>query len=282
LLVKGDHPVRGRQIPVPLVPPAALARVALLGGFGNLAAAMDRFIPAAQGTWGRAFWRLTIETQDGAVVRRERGLADLVDDCGTALAELWWDGRDDAGVELPAGRYSYTFEARFLAFDQLPESIRGYDDAAKAARSVEAHASTDEVVIRHDLSLESAAALRASKASPSCQLHQNSPLEPAFGFNYYYGSTHAHSNFSDGGQPTGACSSGNSYGSGTYGPADVYAYRLLPTLARGAEQGLPPGTGRRPRFPLQQLRPRHPHPHRLPDPQWLEPDPDQGQVARGP
>jgi hypothetical protein len=44
LLVKGDDPARGRPMPVPLVPAAPLARVALLGGFGNLGAAMKRLI----------------------------------------------------------------------------------------------------------------------------------------------------------------------------------------------------------------------------------------------
>jgi hypothetical protein len=45
LLVKGDDPLRGQRTPVPLMPAAPLAPVALLGGFGNLGAAMNRLIP---------------------------------------------------------------------------------------------------------------------------------------------------------------------------------------------------------------------------------------------
>jgi hypothetical protein len=44
LLVKGDELDRVPRISVPRVPTAPLARVAVLGGFGNLRAAMDRLI----------------------------------------------------------------------------------------------------------------------------------------------------------------------------------------------------------------------------------------------
>ena len=40
--------------------------------------------------------------------------------------------------------------------------------------------------------------------------------------------------------------------------------RLLDPLAGGAQQGLPPRADRRPRLALQQLRPGHPQPHRVP------------------
>jgi hypothetical protein len=45
LLVKGDDPVRGRRMPVPVVPAAPIARVALLGGFGRLGPEMDPIPP---------------------------------------------------------------------------------------------------------------------------------------------------------------------------------------------------------------------------------------------
>jgi hypothetical protein len=43
--VKGDELDRVQQRSVPRVPPAPLARVALLGGFWNVGAAMEQLIP---------------------------------------------------------------------------------------------------------------------------------------------------------------------------------------------------------------------------------------------
>ncbi len=89
---------------------------------------------------------------------------------------------------------------------------------------VEAFASTDEVIVDYALAPQRAAALRSSAKVGSCQVQQHAPIEAGFGYNFYYGSTHAHSNWSDGGQPTTGCTSGNAYGSGTFAPADVYDY----------------------------------------------------------
>ena len=61
-------------------------------------------------------------------------------------------------------------------------------------------------------------------AATTCQVQQNAPLESGFAYNFYYGSTHGHSNYSDGGHPLTGCSSGNGYGSGTFDPAAVYNY----------------------------------------------------------
>ncbi|HWW61938.1 MAG TPA: Ig-like domain-containing protein, partial [Thermoanaerobaculia bacterium] len=84
--------------------------------------------------------------------------------------------------------------------------------------------STDEVIVDYTLSTQNARDLRQSVNATTCQLQQHTPIEAGFGYNFYYGSTHSHSNWSDGGQPTTNCSSGNAYGSGTFTPASVYNY----------------------------------------------------------
>src|SRR6185295_7140993 len=99
-----------------------------------------------------------------------------------------------------------------------------YEDLEGVAGAVEALASTDEVILDHRLTPARAAALRNNAKVTSCQVQQHAPLELGFGYNFYYGSTHAHSNFSDGGQPVANCSSANAYGSGNYQPADVFGY----------------------------------------------------------
>lgn len=177
---------------------------------------------AARQEWGRAFWRLQIRST-GRLVFEEHGVAPLADASGKALVEHYWDGRDASWRKLPSGTYRYTFHARFVP-DGLAVEAERYEDLEGVAGVVEAFASTDEVILDHRLAPERAAGLRHSAKVSSCQIQQNAPIEIGFGYNFYYGSTHAHSNFSDGGQPTSNCTSGNAYGSGSHQPTDVFSY----------------------------------------------------------
>ena len=170
---------------------------------------------AHEGRSGNALWQLRIDrVADGTRVLTLEGRSFLGVE-GAALAELHWDGRDDRGQLVPAGRYRYTFVARFHP------SARTYDAAFDAE---EALASSDEVIVDYGLRDEGSRRLRISANATSCQVQQNAPMEAGFPYNFYYGSTHAHSNWSDGGHPTSACSSGAAYGSGTFAPADVFGY----------------------------------------------------------
>lgn len=170
---------------------------------------------------GHAVWQLRIDrAQDGTRVLTVDGREFLGRE-GAGLAELYWDGRDDLGRLVPAGKYRYTFAARFVPLGNARRGGMTYDAAFD---SDEALASTDEVIVNYDLEPALARGLRIGAHVTSCQVQQNAPLEAGFAYNFYYGSTHAHSNWSDGGQPTNACNSGNAYGSGTFTPADVYNY----------------------------------------------------------
>ncbi|HEX6094917.1 MAG TPA: Ig-like domain-containing protein [Thermoanaerobaculia bacterium] len=171
--------------------------------------------------FGHALWQLRIDrADDGTRVLTVDGRAFIGRE-GAGLAEIYWDGRDDLGRLVPAGRYRYTFAARFLPLGNSRRGAMTYDAAFDAD---EALASTDEVVVNYDLPPARSRDLRITANATSCQVHQNAPMEAGFGYNFYYGSTHAHSNWSDGGHPTNACNSGNAYGSGTFTPADVFAY----------------------------------------------------------
>lgn len=177
---------------------------------------------AAARDLGRAFWRLEIRDANETVVRTARGRADL-DDLGRALAEFAWDGRDQAGAHVPAGTYRYTFRARFVPFRLLAaREVEAYEQVALERPADEAYASTGDIVVDYDLDAESSLVLRASRAAGACQPQQNTPLEPGFGYNFYYGGTHSHSNYSDGGLNPASCSSGAAYGSGAYGPSEAY------------------------------------------------------------
>ncbi|HET8772319.1 MAG TPA: Ig-like domain-containing protein, partial [Thermoanaerobaculia bacterium] len=176
--------------------------------------------------FGHALWQLRIDrVEDGARVLTLDGRSFIGSE-GAGLAELHWDGRDDMGQRVPAGKYRYTFVARFVPVGGgriAANALYGgtYDAAFDAD---EALASTDEVIVNYDLRPERSRSLRLTANATSCQIQQHAPIESGFAYNFYYGSTHAHSNWSDGGQPTNACNSGNAYGSGTFTPADVFSY----------------------------------------------------------
>src|SRR5512140_1032655 len=178
---------------------------------------------AHEGRFGFAVWKLQIAPAGGGpAILTVNGHSRIAKE-GAAVAELYWDGRDDAGKLVPPGHYRYTYVARYVADRAAFRRPLEYDWVEADARD-EAIASTDEIVVDYSLTPAEAADLRMSAAaSTACQRQQNTPIEAGFGFNFYYGSTHAHSNWSDGGQPTTNCSSANAYGSGTFAPADVFA-----------------------------------------------------------
>ncbi len=183
---------------------------------------------AALGDSGRAFWRLSVRpARDARAVYRAWGTARLDSPAGTALGEHFWRGEDEQGAPLPGGQYAYTFEARFVPDALHPRAVSRYEDLAGVAGVVEAQASTEDLLLAPALSVDEALELRASAVATTCEIQQNAPLEAGFGHNFYYGSTHAHTTYSDGGQPTTNCTSGNAYGSGTATPTDAYSYARL-------------------------------------------------------
>lgn len=180
---------------------------------------------AASKRYGRALWELTVTGPDteNRVVMHKDGFT-RIDEQGAALAEVYWDGHDDNGDLVDPGLYRFTFRARYLRDGARPaHAVARYDDFLDVDAQDEAYASTGEVVVDYTLDAHHAMAIRPN-VSTSCQIQQNAPMEAGFAYNFYYGSTHSHSNYSDGGQPLTNCSSGNAYGSGTFTPADIYNY----------------------------------------------------------
>ncbi len=186
---------------------------------------------AADQDYGSARWRLEIRGPVGGVEKLVRAAEGTVriDFSGQAAAEFVWNGRDEQGRRVPGGTYQYTFHGRFLPDSihpgkQLAGDLPGYDSLAGQAGIAEAKASTYQVIVDYGLKESDVIRLRQSKAISACSHQQNTPIEAGFRYNFYYGSGHSHSNWSDGGQPTSSCASGNANGSGTSDPAAVYSY----------------------------------------------------------
>jgi Bacterial Ig domain len=181
---------------------------------------------AHEGRFGPALWQLRIDrVADGTRVLTLDGSAHIGRE-GAAMAEVWWDGRDEQGVLVSEGAYRYTFVARYqrIAIHRADRQDLGEASYDAAIDADEALASSDDVIVDYSLTPAAANELRMSANATTCQVQTRTPLEAGFAYNFYYGSTHAHSNWSDGGHPTNACNSGNAYGSGTFAPAAVYDY----------------------------------------------------------
>jgi hypothetical protein len=184
---------------------------------------------AAAGDFGRAFWRLEVRGpvagpgSQAPLVRTARGVA-RIDADGQAKVDVPWDGRDAKGRIVAPGHYQYTFRARFLPDREGRRAAARYEDLAGDTGAMEARTSAREVIVNDRLDARSATEQRAAALLAVCQKQRNTPIEAGFPYNFYYGSTHSHSNWSDGGQPTTNCSSGNAYGSGTFDPAAIYDY----------------------------------------------------------
>ncbi|MBP7867971.1 MAG: pre-peptidase C-terminal domain-containing protein [Acidobacteria bacterium] len=183
---------------------------------------------ARAGNWGRHFYRLVIwpEGRPDEVVLIHNGRGDM-DGAGRVLAEFFWDGRDQYGNLVPAGTYEFCFRARFLPMlDQRIHSLQSYADLDAIEAKEEAQESVETVVVNYDLDPSMAQHLRLMRAAGACQIQTNTPLESGFGYNFYYGSNHSHSNLSDGGldaATSSTCKSGQD-GYGVWGPAEIYAY----------------------------------------------------------
>ena len=174
--------------------------------------------------FGFAVWKLTIDSaESGETVMTVDGRGRIDRDGGT-VAQFYWDGRDERGELVPAGRYRYTFRARYVSDVRMREVHALAYDLVDVEPPDEALASADDVIVNYDLESKTAQRLRMTAQATNCQVQQHTPLEAGFPYNFYYGSTHAHSNWSDGGQPTTNCASGNAYGSGTFAPSNVFAY----------------------------------------------------------
>jgi hypothetical protein len=178
---------------------------------------------AARGATGHAYWRLRIEGPESneRTFVAARGAVALDAD-GRARVEVAWNGHDERGRPVVDGKYRYTFEARFVPKGHTAgRGAQRYEDLDGRGAD-EAYASTREVVVDAKLSTADAQRTRDTLRMSACEVQQNTPLETGFAYNYYYGSLHSHSSYTDGGHPTSACSS--SVGTGTFDPAAIYDF----------------------------------------------------------
>ena len=201
---------------------------------GDLGRTRIRFRPSNQRAvvhrdFGKAVWTLEIRGpgEGGAVVYSASGVV-TIDDGATLDVELFWSGRTKAGKPAAKGQYEVSVRTRFVPHriaGRFDKPLRAVDDVDPAVPGVEEAEPQQKTLIVDDaLPLARARAFANAANLGGCQVQQNAPLVPGWPYNFYYGSTHSHSNWSDGGLGLGASCTSGKYGKGPYDPPAVYSY----------------------------------------------------------
>ena len=152
-------------------------------------------------------WRIEIRSvETGELVSTRRGVATLTPGRQTEL-QATWDARDESGRAVPDGEYAIEISA-----------------AMRERLETESSASTRSSEIR--VVVDRAGKYDGLFAEPERRKIRElaASIDPSFPYAFFYGTTHAHTNWSDGGMPTGDCTSGRYGYAGGAQPIDAFNY----------------------------------------------------------
>lgn len=148
----------------------------------------------------------------GELVATRRG-ATLLEPRRQSEAVAEWDARDDSGHLVPDGEYSIETVARFregvLSTDAMTEQ------AGTATRSSEVRVVVDRAGY-YDAIVERGREPRIATNAAS--------VDTTFPYQFFFGTMHAHTNWSDGGMPVTDCTSGPYGYAGGAQPVDAFNY----------------------------------------------------------
>lgn len=175
--------------------------------------------PSAPGS-GSIAWALSVRSEaTREIVRRFAGRSPFVPGL-QASVETSWDGRAADGTPAPDGEYRIEALARFITQGSRPSPLEPRTSAT--AEDERAEASPVFVIVdragRYD-------ALFAPENIKQRRLrYLAGSVEPTFPYQFFYGNTHAHTNWSDGGMPNTDCVSGRYGYAGGAQPTDAFSY----------------------------------------------------------
>jgi hypothetical protein len=124
-----------------------------------------------------------------------------------------WNGRDDLGRYLPSGPYTVT-----ATIDMRAAARR-----SRLRRDEETDGETRVQSIRQTFS--GTVVLDSVRRGRPIEAKWQAPNEPGFPYNFYFGTLHNQTSYSDGGHPNDAnCASSTTHAPGDLDPAQAYAY----------------------------------------------------------
>lgn len=164
------------------------------------------------GQRGAVTWRMDIRSvETGELVATRRGSALLVPGEPVEVTAQW-DGRRDDGTFAADGEYAIELTAERRAL--------GVRADASEVDVATARASEVRVVLDRAGRYDGLFAPRDRRKMESLA----ASLDPAFPYQFFYGTTHAHTNWSDGGMPNSDCQSGRYGYAGGAQPTDAFNY----------------------------------------------------------
>jgi hypothetical protein len=163
-------------------------------------------------------WRTVVVDEAGRPVRIVAGVRPATPGKPLQITQLW-NGRDDRGRMAPTGTYRFSVRVRLapaagvtgpIDFERIAD-VAGVEEIPSAVGSVEV---TDAPAEGQD---HRGAWITLSAGPP--------PTEPGFPFNFYFGTLHTQTSYTDGGHANDAnCLASTSHVSSDFTPAQAYAY----------------------------------------------------------
>jgi hypothetical protein len=125
-----------------------------------------------------------------------------------------WNGRDDLGRYLPNGPYTVTATIDMRAAGGPTRLRRDDEETAGETRVHSIHQTFAGTVV-----------LDSVRRGRPGEVKSQTPNEPGFPYNFYFGTLHNQTSYSDGGHPNDSnCVSSTTHAAGDLDPAQAYAY----------------------------------------------------------
>ena len=165
---------------------------------------------------GSVHWQMLIRSiETGEVVATRRGITTLIPGQHVEVTAQWDALRDD-GALAADGEYAVELSAR----RRFAGARIGLDAESRTGAEATTQASAVNVIVdrsgRYDALFAERERHKVEGLAPS--------LDSTFPYQFFFGTTHAHTNWSDGGMPTGDCQSGRYGYAGGAQPVDAFNY----------------------------------------------------------
>lgn len=165
----------------------------------------------------RVRWALTVEDPSGGETRCLTG--DSFFKPGQTMEfNAGWDGRDAAGELVKDGLYRVVLDV----------DMRAIEGKSALTRVLQPEPG-EETIPRTDIIHQQFAGFvivdSSDHIAPGISVLSQAPHEPGFPYNYYFGTLHSQTSYSDGGHPNdSACVSSSIHGASDFDPVQAYGY----------------------------------------------------------
>lgn len=166
-------------------------------------------------------YRLEVRSAAGRLVYSEHGSTPVKAGASAELGFVW-DGRDSRGQPVADGEYDIQVITRVDRFSGKALQVldKAGIDRILASGPTAAGSSIQVVVDRGGFYDR----LFGRRGSGLPTAEKAASLDTGFGYQFFFGSTHAHTSWSDGGMPVSNCSSGRYGVAGGARPVDAWSY----------------------------------------------------------